>query len=82
MRIFFEYGSKILLNDVEHTVIRMEDCENIEICGGYFRHVEPLDSENCHGSVFLLLNSYHISFDYCQIRDCGQIGFHVNNCSS
>jgi len=81
MDIFFEYGSKILLDDVNKDVIQLKDCENIDISGGYFSHVEPLDSQNCHGCVFRLRRCNYISFDYCEIRGCGMIGIHAGECS-
>jgi len=81
MTVLFESGSKILLDDVMQHVVDIKDCEGIDIYGGYFSHIEPLGTQDCHGSVFVLVHSSRISINYCEVMGCGSIGFLVSSCS-
>ncbi|MCK5841865.1 MAG: right-handed parallel beta-helix repeat-containing protein [Candidatus Sabulitectum sp.] len=82
MDIIFEPGSRILLDDTEQHVIQLQNCENINISGGYFSHVEPEEFGYCQGSVFDLVRSNSITVDRCEVRGCGKVGFFVTQCSS
>ncbi len=82
MRIIFDRGSRILLDDIYENVVEIRDCERIEFWGGHFCHVQPPQQGYCYGSVFALFDSNLISINFCEILGCGSIGFFIKDCSS
>jgi parallel beta-helix repeat protein len=78
--IRFEPGSEVLLNNTELNVLTLMSCSNVQVLNGYFRHTEPLDYYDCHGSVIVLESCSNITFDNCTVNGCGAMGFVIEDC--
>ncbi len=79
--IYFGMGSEILLDNSDFDIVNIHNCQGIDISGGHFSHVKPLDDLDCRGSVFVLRNSRYIEIYDCLVMGCGSIGFKIMDCS-
>lgn len=77
--IRFEPGTRVLLDDVYSDVLELNNCSDIRILGGFFRHVDPLEEYDCHGGVIRIRNCSNITIDNCTVSGCGAIGFLIND---
>ncbi len=75
--ISFEPGTQVLLDDVYRNVIELVGCSNVQILGGYFRHVDPLTEYDCHGGVITIDGCSDITIDNCTVSGCGAMGFRI-----
>lgn len=75
--IRFEPGAQVLTDDVYLDVIKLIGCSNIQILGGYFRHVDPLPEDDCHGGVIIIHDCSDVTIDNCTVSGCGAMGFSI-----
>ena len=77
--IRFEPGTQVLLDDVYSDVLELNNCSDIRILGGFFRHVDPLEEYDCHGGVIIIDSCSNITIDNCTVSGCGAIGFWIGD---
>ncbi|MCD4774525.1 MAG: right-handed parallel beta-helix repeat-containing protein [Candidatus Aegiribacteria sp.] len=76
--IRFEPGTQVLLDDIYNNVLELNNCSNVRIQGGFFRHVDPLEEYDCHGGVISIYNCSNITIDNCTLSGCGANGILIS----
>lgn len=75
--IVFDYNTEIFCTSKLNNVFEIENCKNINIYGGKFKH-NTFENEMCVGAVFSILNSSNIYLTFCDINGSGSIGVSAN----
>ena len=77
LRIVFEKGASILVDDVTLNVISIVGSENISVENVKLAHLKPRETYACHGNVVDIRDSRNVKILRCDISGCGAVGVMV-----
>lgn len=74
LRIVFDEGAAVLVEDVTRNVVSIIESERISIENAKLAHRKPLKAYECHGNVLDIRDSRHVRILECDINGCGAVG--------
>lgn len=74
IRLQFEPGSKVLVDDVDDNVLTILQSEDISVTHASLSHKKPLQEYSCDGSVIAIRQSNKIAIEDSELNGCGAVG--------
>ena len=74
LSVIAEPGTMILLTDLDQDVLTIADSKEIRLYNVLLKHVTPLKTYKCHGSVVRIDNAQDITIANSELNGCGAVG--------